>query len=108
MSDETETAPAFESGEVADLRICNAVSRGMSMADARAKFGPKIKAELQEREAVKAEADEPKGVDQLREALTAAGVKFHPRMKETGLTALWEAHKADLKDIGDDGDESDD
>ena len=92
MNDQSEH---IESGEVADLRICNAVSRGVPMAEAKAMFLPKIAAEKQERQEAIAAASEPKDKAELVAALTAAGVEFHPNAQERTLRKLWDAHKAE-------------
>jgi Na+-transporting methylmalonyl-CoA/oxaloacetate decarboxylase gamma subunit len=89
----SEESQHVESGEVVDLRICNAVSRGMSMKEARAKFEPKIAAEKQEKAEAIAAASEPADKAELVAALTAAGVEFHPNAQERTLRKLWESHK---------------
>lgn len=95
-----------QSEEAADFRLCNLISQGKTMAEARAILAPVFAeeaAKAEARKAAAAEADEPKTLEELQAALTKAGVAFHPKAKVPALTTLWEKHKAEAAEAAESG-----
>lgn len=80
--------------ENVSLEVCNLVSRGMSLADARKAVAAKEKAQAAAAKMTEAAASIPQTVEAAQAALTQAGVEFHPSMKLGKLQKLfteWQA-----------------
>ncbi len=73
--------------ETVDFRVCNLVNRGMTIAEAKAHLAG---TDNQAGEVPTVEV--PNDIQSMREALTAAGVEFHPKMKLPKLTQIYNAH----------------